>query len=64
MSTETREDVIARWELMGLIDRNCRGCDEFFAKAEGPHKVFAPPHKASANCESGKQAHCTCDRCF
>lgn len=23
-----------------------------------------PPHEASARCESGKQNHCSCDRCF
>jgi hypothetical protein len=37
----------------------CRTCKE-----EGYGKGFAPQHKASEGCRSGKRAHCTCDTCF
>ena len=37
------------------IDIVICGCDP---------EAFAPPHFASAHCESGKRNHCSCDRCF
>ena len=63
MTTETREEVIARWERTGDLDPDCSGCQERYAAAD-PRSVFAPYHKPSRNCESGKYAHCTCDKCF
>jgi len=38
----------------------CKFCDTM--RQDGV--TFHPPHDASANCESGKHAHCTCDTCF
>lgn len=32
--------------------------------AEHGDESMMPPHDASANCESGKRPHCTCDICF
>lgn len=61
--TETREQKIARLEASGDLDPNCALCkSEFY-----PHpklEPFAPAHKASSYCRSGKRAHCTCDTCF
>lgn len=46
----------------GYIVPGCKGCQEFF---EHPTvDPFAPRHKASDSCESGKYPHCTCDTCF
>ena len=60
--TETREQKIARLEAQGRLDPNCAGCKEFY---EHPNvDPFAPNHKASDYCESGKRPHCTCDICF
>lgn len=43
----------------------CATCQRYYAehmkKGSAP---FAPHHRASAGCESGKQPHCTCDRCW
>lgn len=36
----------------------CLYCDEH------RDEDMMPPHDASANCESGKHKHCTCDFCF
>ena len=38
----------------------CVECDRY--RAEG--LSMFPSHVASARCESGKRAHCTCDACF
>ena len=35
----------------------CTYCEETAGK-------FAPRHKASERCESGKRNHCSCDICF
>lgn len=40
------------------INAGCATCDSL-----GSHD-FAPPHDASARCESGKRNHCACDICF
>lgn len=63
MTTETREEQVARWERDGLLDPTCAGCQEFYRSAM-PTSTFAPSHKASDGCQSGKRHHCTCDRCF
>lgn len=59
---ESREQKIARLEASGDLDPGCHGCREFYAHPT--LTPFAPPHKASRSCESGKRAHCTCDSCF
>lgn len=66
MADETIFERIARLEREGRLDPNCRGCAEHYrhyhaGKTEPP---FAPPHKASETCRSGKHNHCTCDSCF
>lgn len=63
-STETREQMIARWERMGALDPDCPGCREWYISARMPSEVFAPGHRASQRCQSGKHPHCTCDTCF
>lgn len=55
-------------ETQGLISSTCQTC----AKVFYPHlrrgkkltDIFAPGHKPSSRCESGKRPHCTCDVCF
>lgn len=59
----TRAATIARMEAQGDLDPDCSGCRERYA-AEDPAMVFAPHHKASVSCQSGKHNHCTCDTCF
>jgi len=62
------KDYIKALESEQLIDPNCKMCKEIFypAIAEGKAitDVFAPRHKASSYCGSGKHSHCTCDTCF
>jgi hypothetical protein len=62
------EARIKHLENLGEIDSNCKMCQEIFYPAIKAGKmisnVFAPRHKASPRCESGKYAHCTCDTCF
>jgi hypothetical protein len=60
----TREEMIADWEKRALLDPICPGCQEFYQSPRLPIDVFAPSHKASGGCESGKRPHCTCDTCF
>jgi hypothetical protein len=36
---------------------NCKYCQENKGQMH-------PPHFASANCQSGRHNHCTCDTCF
>ena len=38
----------------------CAFCDREKAKK----RSWFPQHKASRNCESGSEPHCTCDMCF
>lgn len=59
----TKAEVIAHMESLGHLDPTCPGCRVFYA-AEHPESHFAPSHKASRRCESGKRPHCTCDTCF
>lgn len=55
-------------ETKGYIDPDCRMCNEVFYPQliEGKTftEIFAPRHKASGYCRSGKYPHCTCDTCF
>jgi len=64
--SETLEELIARLEQQGDLDPNCRMCQNIFYPAynSGVTIVFAPRHKPSDRCESGKHPHCTCDSCF
>jgi len=64
--TVTRMEQIKEWEARGRIDPACAFCQrEFYARTTTmPSDVFAPSHKASEGCESGKRSHCTCDTCF
>lgn len=52
----------------GRIDKDCKMCQEIFIPRilEGAHltDIFAPRHKPSSRCQSGKHPHCTCDTCF
>jgi len=57
-------EQIQRWEDEGWLVPGCAGCQEYYNSTSRPVDVFAPGHKGSANCESGKRPHCTCDRCF
>lgn len=63
---ETDEQFIARLEASGDLDPSCPSCQTHFYPRyrSGKRDVFAPRHKASARCESGKYPHCTCDTCF
>ena len=60
---ETKAQIIARMEKAGFLDPNCKGCEERYT-APVPYAVFAPSHKPSDNCKSGKRPHCSCDTCF
>lgn len=63
--SETREEMILRWEKEGRLDPNCYSCrDYYYYNNLMPNEVFAPSHKASDHCQSGKYNHCTCDSCF
>lgn len=50
------------------IDKDCKTCQEDFIprlmNGARLSDIFAPRHKASENCKSGKHPHCTCDTCF
>ena len=59
-----REEMIKRWESEGRLSPTCPGCKEFYDYPGLPIDVFAPSHKPSGGCESGKRPHCTCDYCF
>ena len=49
-------------ELQRQVAENpdCKFCQELLEKGQ----YFAPKHQASAACQSGGCAHCTCDTCF
>ncbi len=59
---------IAILEEKGEINPNCKTCQSIYY----PHlkdgkdiwSIFAPRHKPSNMCQSGKRPHCTCDTCF
>ncbi len=63
LTPETREQKIARLEALGMLDSACPGCRERY-EAKDPTSVFAPNHKASDRCRSGKRPHCSCDTCW
>jgi hypothetical protein len=61
-AAETRDQKRARLEAMGVLVPDCPGCEEFYAHPD--FNPFAPRHRNSSYCESGKRPHCTCDACF
>lgn len=65
-SSRTIEDRIKHFEKIGMIDPDCKFCQKIFYPElqRGNPNPFAPRHKASDRCRSGKYAHCTCDTCF
>jgi hypothetical protein len=62
--TLERDVAILRMTSTGSIDPDCETCQRFFLGEPDPAMVFAPRHKASERCESGKHPHCTCDSCW
>lgn len=62
--TETREQVITRWEKEGRLDPACAGCRIYYESPLLPYLVFAPRHQPKDRCKSGKRNHCTCDNCW
>lgn len=63
---ETREQCLTRLEASGDLDPTCSGCLERYSAPtrDAIFAVFAPHHKASSRCESGKRPHCSCGVCF
>ena len=61
-------EAIERLEQSGDLDPTCNMCKKiFYQKIQNGVQfgyVFAPRHKPSKRCESGKHPHCTCDTCF
>ena len=59
---------IEEMEKLGFINSTCKTCQNVFypglLKGMLLSNIFAPSHKASNRCESGKRPHCTCDVCF
>ena len=69
----TRKENIKDLENNGELDPSCKTCLEIFYPFykdwwdENIYNLpwpFAPRHKPSYKCESGKRPHCTCDVCF
>jgi len=62
------EKYIKECEDKGWINSNCKMCLEvFYPKLRAGaaiSDIFAPSHKPSNRCESGKRLHCSCDICF
>lgn len=60
--------IIEELEAAGEIDPNCKSCQIYvypsLREGKSLGDIFAPRHKASERCRSGKYAHCTCDTCF
>lgn len=63
---ETIGEFISRLEQLEELDPNCKTCKKIFYPEylKGNRNIFAPRHKASDRCRSGKNPHCTCDTCF
>ena len=64
----SRDTYIKSLESMGEIDPECKMCEEVYypklASGQLISDIFAPRHKPSDRCQSGKHPHCTCDTCF
>jgi hypothetical protein len=63
---DSAEETIARLEKSGDLDPSCQFCVNHIYRSlrEGRGLPFAPGHKASWGCLSGRRAHCTCNFCF
>jgi hypothetical protein len=65
-----REANIARLEGLGVLDPNCKYCQQEyypfyrFQWVKGKEGPMGPRHTASPRCQSGKRPHCTCSTCF
>lgn len=55
--------TLERLETNGSIVPDCGGCKPWY-ETDDPQYVFAPRHKASSGCESGRRPHCSCSTCF
>ncbi len=66
--TQAIQEYIDKLEKDGLIDPNCNTCLNYFypliMAGRNLYNIFAPRHKPSDRCESGKHPHCSCDTCF
>lgn len=62
------EYYIQELEIYEDLNPNCKTCVEVFypelMRGKKMNDIFAPRHKASKRCESGRHPHCTCDVCF
>jgi hypothetical protein len=60
------EEWIEQLEAEGHLDPTCPTCIKVFYPHMRAHDEFpfAPHHKASARCESGRRPHCSCGTCF
>lgn len=60
--------TIQELEDKGKLDPSCGTCRKYFypklEEGKSIGDIFAPQHKASERCQSGKHPHCTCDTCF
>lgn len=66
---EERTANIQRLEVLGFLDPSCPKCREQYEYYSnkwqpGDGGPFAPSHKSSVFCESGKRPHCTCPICW
>ena len=67
LTSEILEKVL-KLEENGEFDRFCKTCQSIFLPqikdGKEIYNIFAPRHKPSDRCRSGKYPHCTCDTCF
>lgn len=61
-ASETRQERLDRWQVLGTYDPACTYCLEM--REHPTLNAFMPSHKASPRCRSGHRPHCTCDTCF
>lgn len=62
-NSETRKERIERLERMGMLDPDCKTCQEYFYTHHSL-EPFYPRHKPGSMCQSGKKPHCTCPTCW
>lgn len=59
------EDDRARLEVAVARERAaCSTCQSHELERAQGRSPFGPPHEPNPRCESGRRAHCSCDRCF
>ncbi len=67
---QARYERMIELEARGELDPTCATCVKVFYPyyretwEPGRYGPFAPSHKPSPRCRSGKYPHCTCDTCF